>query len=76
MRPADTKALVSDEAVLSILKQASEEIILPRYKRLSDADISTKTSATDFVTVADREAEADITPKLLKMFWNLSVIRH
>ena len=67
MRPADTKALVSDKAVLLILKQASEEIILPRYKRLSDADISTKTSATDFVTVADREAEADIIPKLLKM---------
>ncbi len=67
MRPVNKKVLVSDKDVLLILKQASEAIILPRYKRLSDADISTKTSATDFVTVADREAEADITPKLLKM---------
>ncbi len=67
MRPADTRVLVSDKAILLILKQVSEAIILPRYKRLSDTDISTKTSATDFVTVADQEAEADITLKLLEI---------
>ena len=66
MKPADTRSLVSDEAILLILKQASETLILPRYKRLSDTDISIKTSATDLVTVADREAELYITPKLLK----------
>ena len=74
MRTADTRAIVSDKAVLLVLKQASEQIILPRYKRLSDTDISTKTSATDFVTVADQEAEADITPKLLKMLPGSSCI--
>ena len=67
MRSADARALVCDKAVLTILKQASKAKILPRYKRLSDADISTKTSKTDFVTVADREAEADITEKLLNV---------
>lgn len=67
MRTADTAALVSDKAVLLVLKQVSEAIILPRYKRLSDAEISTKTDANDFVTVADREAEADIFSKLLGM---------
>ena len=67
MRTADTQSFVSDKAVLLILKQASEVIILPRYKRLSDADISTKTDANDFVTVADLEAEADISSKLLKI---------
>ena len=67
MRTVDTRTLVSDKAVLLALKQASEAIILPRYKRLSDTDISTKTTATDFVTVADLEAEAEITSKLLKM---------
>ena len=67
MRAADTAAFVSDEAVLFVLKQASEAIIMPRYKRLSDADIATKTDANDFVTVADREAEADISSNLLKM---------
>ena len=67
MRTADTQVLVSDKAVLLVLKQASEAIILPRYKRLSDTEISTKTSATDFVTVADKEAEEHIIPKLLKM---------
>ena len=67
MRTADTSAFVSDKAVLLVLKKASEAIILPRFKRLSDADISTKTDANDFVTVADREAEADISSKLLRM---------
>ena len=74
MRTADTSAFVSDKAVLLILKQVSEAIILPRYKRLSDSDISTKTDATDFVTVADREAEADITTKLLRMLPGSSCI--
>ena len=67
MRKADTAAFVSDKAVLLVLKQTSEAIILPRYKRLSDADIFTKTNANDFVTVADREAEADIFTKLSRM---------
>ena len=67
MRTTDTAEFVSDKAVLLVLKQVSESIILPRYKRLSDADISTKTDANDFVTVADREAEADISSKLLRM---------
>ena len=67
MRAADTAAFVSDKAVLLVLKQVSEAIILPRYKRLSDADISTKTDANDFVTVADREAEAVISSKLLRI---------
>ena len=67
MRPTDTRALVSDKSVLLILQHASESIILPRYKRLSASDVSTKTSETDFVTVADREAEAQITSKLLHL---------
>ena len=67
MSQTDTSELVSDKAVLSILKKASADFILPRYKRLSDKDISTKTSATDYVTVADRDAEAYITPKLLNI---------
>ena len=67
MRTADAAAYVSDKAVLMVLKQASEAIILPRYKRLSDADISTKTDENDFVTVADREAEVYISSNLLRM---------
>ena len=74
MRKADTAAFVSDKAVLLVLKQVSEAIILPRYKRLSDADISTKTDANDFVTVADREAEADISSNLLRMLPGSSCI--
>ena len=67
MRTVDTRAFVSDEAVFLVLKQVSEAIILPRYKRLLDTDISTKTNETDFVTIADREAEVEIISKLLML---------
>ena len=57
---ADSGVVVSDEAVLSILREAAERLILPRYQNLADTEVKTKTSATDFVTIADREAEAFI----------------
>ena len=62
---ADSGVVVSDEAVLSILREAAERMILPRYQNLADTEVKTKTSATDFVTIADREAEAFIAPALL-----------
>ena len=63
----DTDAVLSDNDVLTVLRQAANTLILPRYKNLADADIKTKSSATDFVTIADREAEAHITPALLDL---------
>ena len=67
MSKADSDAVVSDEAVLSILREATEQLILPRYQNLADTEVKTKTSATDFVTIADREAEAFIAPALLSL---------
>ena len=67
MVTTDPDAMVSDHVVLSVLREAATGLVLPRFNNLSDADIKTKTSATDFVTVADREAEAFITPALLAL---------
>ncbi|MEC7208802.1 MAG: inositol monophosphatase family protein, partial [Pseudomonadota bacterium] len=64
---ADPDGVVSDEAVLSILREAAAGLILPRYRNLAETEVRTKTSATDFVTIADREAEAFITPALLAL---------
>lgn len=64
---ADSGVVVSDEAVISILRKAAERLILPRYQNLADTEVKTKTSATDFVTIADREAEAFIAPALLSL---------
>lgn len=43
--------------VHTLLQEVSRIIILPRFRNLHDDDVSTKSSATDFVTIADREAE-------------------
>ena len=52
------------DAVGSLLAEIADLAILPRYQNLRDDDISTKSSATHFVTIADQEAEAWLTPRL------------
>ena len=44
--------------VTDLLREAGERFIIPRFKNLSAQDITTKSSETDFVTIADKEAEA------------------
>ena len=51
-------------AVADLLRQAADRFILPRFQNLQSQDIATKTSDTDFVTVADQQAEAWLAPKL------------
>ena len=50
--------------VAALLREAASTFILPRFGRLTDGDIETKSSPTDLVTVADREAETWLTPRL------------
>ena len=52
--------------VADLLREGAERFILPRFKSLSGQDIATKSSETDFVTIADREAEAWLTPRLIE----------
>ena len=54
--------------VFALLKQVSASLILPRYQNLQSNEITTKTSATDFVTIADREAEQWLTPRLQAVY--------
>jgi fructose-1,6-bisphosphatase/inositol monophosphatase family enzyme len=54
------------EDVASLLRQTAEEAILPRFRHLGHGDIIEKTPG-DIVTVADRHAEAIITPALLSL---------
>ena len=60
--PFDMEQMKAD--VIALLKSAAETIIMPRWKALDAADISTKTSETDLVTIADREAELFLAPQL------------
>lgn len=49
------------ERLAAILRQAAKDEIMPRFRRLDDGDIRTKTGAFDLVTEADENAERVVT---------------
>ena len=51
-------------AVAALLREAGEQLVLPRFQKLQAVDIKTKTSDTDLVTIVDHETEAWLTPRL------------
>ncbi len=57
------KALDFDR-VGEILREAADTLVCPRFRRLDEAAIATKTHAGDLVTVADLEAEIFLTREL------------
>lgn len=56
-----------DDAVGALLREACARFIMPRYGRLRQDEVEEKSSPTDLVTVADREAEIFLTPRLLDL---------
>ena len=53
-----------NRAVPALLTQASDALILPRFRALGADEVQAKTHANDLVTVADIEAEAWLSPRL------------
>ncbi len=51
------------DQVSDLLKEVAERLIMPRFGALDSADVSEKQPG-DLVTVADREAEAELTARL------------
>ena len=51
-------------AIIDIVRAAARTCILPRFQRLAPTDISTKSGPSDLVTLADTEAEAQMTAAL------------
>lgn len=62
------------DRLAAILKQAAQQEILPRFRRLDDGMIKTKTGAFDLVTEADTNAERVITAAILAHSPNTLVI--
>jgi len=46
-----------DDDIIALLMRVGEQDILPYFQNLQALDIQTKSSATDFVTIADKRAE-------------------
>ncbi|MFT5682765.1 MAG: fructose-1,6-bisphosphatase/inositol monophosphatase family enzyme [Myxococcota bacterium] len=52
------------DAVVELVVEAAERLILPRYQSLTAGQIRTKSGPHDLVTIADEEAERWLTPRL------------
>ena len=60
------------DAVAALLRDTAERVVMPRYCALAEHEIEEK-AADDFVTVADREAEAMLEEGLGKIIPGLAV---
>ena len=60
--------------IINMVRRAARAEIMPRFRRLSDGDIRTKSRADDLVTDADTKAEAMITRALQIAFPSALVI--
>ncbi|MCE7997827.1 MAG: inositol monophosphatase [Rhodobiaceae bacterium] len=54
------------DQLAGLLREAASEKVLPRFRSLTSQDVEEK-SRGDFVTVADKEAELFLTPRLIDL---------
>ncbi|TAN57810.1 MAG: inositol monophosphatase [Rhodospirillales bacterium] len=59
--------MVDLEVVANIIREVAEAVVLPRFRNLKAGEVRTKTSARDFVTIADLEAERMLTGALTEL---------
>ena len=52
---------INPEKIADIIREVAAEKIVPRFQQLEDHEITTKTGPQDFVTIADLEAEEELT---------------
>ena len=62
------------DQVASLMRSACDQFIMPYHENLSEDEVATKTSDTDFVTIADREAEFWLIPELSKLLDDVLVV--
>ena len=52
------------DEVAAILREVAKTVVLPKFRALATNEIAEKSAPGDFVTIADRDAEAAISAKL------------
>jgi len=62
------------DQVAYLMRSACDKFIMPYHENLKDDEVATKTSDTDFVTIADREAEFWLIPELSKLLDDVLVV--
>jgi fructose-1,6-bisphosphatase/inositol monophosphatase family enzyme len=56
---------IFSEQVAMLMRQVARDVVLPRYRKLADGDISEKAPG-DLVTIVDHESEQRLAEGLLK----------
>ena len=62
------------DQVATIMRAACDKFIMPYHNNLSEDEVATKSSDTDYVTIADREAEFWLIPELSKLLDDVLVV--
>lgn len=65
---------VDIDRVAGMIRDVAERLIMPRWRNLAAHEIGAKARPDDIVTIADREAEAELTPRLAELIPGSHVI--
>jgi fructose-1,6-bisphosphatase/inositol monophosphatase family enzyme len=65
---ARSAAKIDPDRISGLIRECAAKYIIPRFKKLAQGDISTKTGPHDLVTVADSETEEALDSALTKMY--------
>lgn len=52
---------INPDRISEIIREVAADKIVPRFRQLKDSEIRSKTSPSDLVTIADEEAEIELT---------------
>lgn len=61
-------SIIDTNEVSQVIRDVAAMVITPRYKNLREDEISTKSSATDYATAADNDAEDELARILPDMY--------
>ncbi|MBJ7538593.1 inositol monophosphatase family protein [Marinomonas transparens] len=64
----------SQKQLIDIVRRAGQEIVMPNFRQLSAADITTKSSLSDLVTIADQASEDFITSQIQQYFPDWAIV--
>ncbi|MCJ8510046.1 inositol monophosphatase [Rhizobium lemnae] len=62
------------DGLIAIVRAAARSEILPRFRRLSPADVSTKASPSDLVTIADKAAERVMSAEIRRLLPDAGIV--
>ena len=73
-QPATRLTEAQIATIINLVRRAAKTEILPRFRKLTEGQISQKSGPADLVTAADQAAEAMIARGLLRAFPNATVL--